>query len=365
MSESSIATARQALLEAWAALDVVSGSVSGQDAIDQLLFLRSMSRRADYGSLRIIAQLDSDGEFAERGVRPAAGVADLLRCTRVEARRMVAVAASVFPTSLAGVALEPRLPATATVLGGWEIDRAHAEVIERALSSDAAGRLDPEVWTSVEATLADYARLHRPDELAKFAAKLIECLDQDGPPPEDEDQQVNELHLSKSRTGGGGRIKGTLDAATFDVFARAIKANLTRLGRDKTLGERQAEALGAICERVLDDGYLTPHSSLATRRQNQYRQPRDALSRTPPCDPRLRLDSTNTRRPPGIHSATMAGFESNTPPQRPSPRPRELVRCARLIFGRLTRNGVGIPAVASGVRRPARWVSEIGTGLRT
>jgi len=31
----------------------------GQDAIDQLLFLRSMSRRADYGSLRIIAQLDS------------------------------------------------------------------------------------------------------------------------------------------------------------------------------------------------------------------------------------------------------------------------------------------------------------------
>src|SRR5882724_7224880 len=95
MSESSIATARQALLEAWVALEVVSGSVSGQDAIDQLLFLRSMSRRADYGSLRIVAQLDSDGEFAERGVRPAAGVADLLRCTRVEARRMVAVAASV------------------------------------------------------------------------------------------------------------------------------------------------------------------------------------------------------------------------------------------------------------------------------
>jgi len=264
MSESSIATARQALLEAWAALEVASGSVSGQDSIDQLLFLQSMNRRADHASLRIVAQLEGDGEFTERGVRPAAGVADLLRCTRVEARGMVAVAASVFPTSLAGVPLEPRLPATATALGGWEIDRAHAEVIERALSTDAAGRLDPEVWASVEAQLADWARLYRPDELAKFAAQLIECLDQDGPPPEDEDQQVNELHLSKSRTGGGGRIKGTLDAATFDVFARAIRANLTPaesgdptgLGRDKTLGERQAEALGAICERVLDEGYL-------------------------------------------------------------------------------------------------------------
>ena len=223
-----------------------------------------MVRQAEHDALQAIAQLDSDGDFADRGVRPAAGVADLLRCTRVESRRMVAVAASVFPTSLAGVPLEPGLPATATALGGWEIDRAHAEVIERALSTDAAGRLDPGVWASVEAQLADYARLYRPDELAKFAAQLIEALDQDGPPPDDEDQQVNELHLSKSRTGGGGRIKGTLDASTFDVFARAIQANLTPtesgdptgLGRDKTIGERQAEALGAICERVLDDGYL-------------------------------------------------------------------------------------------------------------
>src|SRR5437588_1163146 len=73
MSESSICAARQALLEAWAALDLASGSVSGQDAIDQLLFLRSMNRRVDHGSLRLVAQLDSDGEFTERGVRPAAG----------------------------------------------------------------------------------------------------------------------------------------------------------------------------------------------------------------------------------------------------------------------------------------------------
>ena len=290
MSESSIATARQALLEAWAVLDVASGSLSGQDSFDQLLFLQSMNRRSGHASLRIIAQLDSDGEFTERGVRPAAGVADLLRCTRIESRRMVAVAESVFPTSLAGMPLEPRLPATATALGGWEIDRAHAEVIERALSTDAAGRLDPEVWASVEAQLADYARLYRPDELAKFAAQLIELLDQDGPPPEDEDQQVNELHLSKSHTGGGGRIKGTLDAATFDVFARAIRANLTPtesgdptgLGRDKTLGERQAEALGAICERVLDDGYLPvdggerPHISAIMNIETMRRQARGA-----------------------------------------------------------------------------------------
>jgi len=151
--KSSIATARQACSRLglrWIGV----GLVSGQDAIDQLLFLRSMNRRADYGSLRIIAQLDSDGEFAERGVRRRRAGGGSVALHPVEARRMVAVAASVFPTSLAGVPLEPRLPATATVLGGWEIDRAHAEVIERALSTDAAGRLAPKVWTSVEATLA-------------------------------------------------------------------------------------------------------------------------------------------------------------------------------------------------------------------
>ena len=43
-----------------------SGSVSGQDLIDQLLFLRSMNRRVDHASLRLVAQLDSDGEFTNR-----------------------------------------------------------------------------------------------------------------------------------------------------------------------------------------------------------------------------------------------------------------------------------------------------------
>jgi hypothetical protein len=112
--------------------------------------------------------------------------------------------------------------------------------------------------------LADLARLHRPMSWRSSPPQLIEQLDQDGPPPDDTDQLVNELHLSKSRTGGGGRIKGQLDASTFDVVVRAIRAAMTPakstdpsgLGRDTSLGQRQAEALGAICEHALDDGYL-------------------------------------------------------------------------------------------------------------
>jgi 5-methylcytosine-specific restriction protein A len=264
MSECSIAYAEQAVFAALAQSRVVSSSASGQELIDRLKFLKSVARQAEHDMLYTVAQLDGRGEFTDRGVRTPAAVADLLRCTSVEARRLVAAATSVFPTSLSGELLEPRLPATATALGGWEIDRAHAEVIQRALDSDAAGRLEPAVWSEVETMLADLARLHRPDELAKLAAALIEQLDQDGPPPDDTDQLVNELHVSKSRTGGGGRIKGQLDASTYDVVVRAIRAAMTPanstdpsgLGRDTSLGQRQAEALGAICEHALDDSYL-------------------------------------------------------------------------------------------------------------
>ena len=260
MSESSIAAARQAVLSALDALDAVSSSIGGQDLIDQLPFLNLVKWRAEHTALHAVARLDSEGEFAERGMRPAPAVTDLLRCTPAQSRRIVALAASIFPTSLHGEALEPQLPATATALGAWEIGRAHGEVIERALGTDAARRLAPEMWSGLEVQLADWARLYRPDELARLAAIVLEQLDQDGPAPHDEDQLVNELHLTKSRTGGGGRIKGRLDATTFDAVARAIQATITANDPDdlqgKSLGERQADALATICEHALDDGYL-------------------------------------------------------------------------------------------------------------
>jgi 5-methylcytosine-specific restriction protein A len=48
-----------------------------------------------------------------------------------------------------------------------------------------------------------------------------------------------------------------LDAPTAEVVRRAIRASLSSDKDDsKSLGERQADALGAICEHALDDAYL-------------------------------------------------------------------------------------------------------------
>src|SRR5882724_6491144 len=220
MPESPLPSSRESVDAGLAVMRVGVRSVSKQARVDQLSYLKTLGRQVEHDTVALVAQMDDEGDFAEYGVRPAPAIADMLRIREPEARRIVAVARAVFPTTLAGLPLEPKLPATAMALAGWEIDQAHAEVIDHALRRDAAERISPEQWTALEEQLAELARDYRPDELAKLAAQLLEQLDQDGPPPDDDEPQVNELHLSAA--AAGGRIKGRLDAATFEVLSRAV-----------------------------------------------------------------------------------------------------------------------------------------------
>jgi 5-methylcytosine-specific restriction protein A len=257
MSEGSVVALR-AVMDSMAALRALEFSGDAESRIDGLKTRRMVRRQCDFDSLELIAGLDQDGEFADRGVRAANAVCDLLGVSRRDAGRMVAVASSVFPTrTLLGEVLEPKLPATAMALGALEIDLAHAEVIESVLATDAAGRISVQQWAAAEVLFADWAREVNPRQLARHAHDHLEMLDQDGAPPGEDDPQVNELHLSKSRYGVGGRIKGQLDAVTFEVVARAIAAILKPAAdEDKSLGQRQADALGEICAHALDEGRL-------------------------------------------------------------------------------------------------------------
>jgi 5-methylcytosine-specific restriction protein A len=189
---------------------------------------------------------------------PTPAVAGVLRCDRREARKLVKVAGSVFPTTVVGVPVQPRLPATATALGAFEIDLTHAEVIDQVLSSDAAGRVDPGRWADAETQLADWARLYTPGELRTMAEKLVESLDHDGAEPDHElDAQVNELHLTPSPDKIGGRIKGRLDSVTFEALSQALDGLIKPAADEhKSMAQRQADALGELCEHVLDEGVL-------------------------------------------------------------------------------------------------------------
>jgi uncharacterized protein DUF222 len=279
MSESELLAAYREAMAAMARVRALEATADGQALIEGLKSRQRLQRHARYDELHAIARLDRDGEFTARDVQPAPAVADILRVPPRQGRRMVAVARAVFPTTLDGQPVEPKLPATATVLASGEIDTQHAEVIERRLSSDAAQRIDPERWTDAEAQLADWARIYRPDELDKLARELIEQLDQDGPPPGDDEDQVNELYLSKSSDGIGGRVKGRLDSVTFEMLSRAIEASLTSDNDEhKSLAQRQADALGEICENALDAGRLPvkggqrPHALITLRYETLLRQ---------------------------------------------------------------------------------------------
>src|SRR5882757_10251266 len=258
MSEGSIVAARRVVMDSIAALRALERSGDAECRIDGLKSYQVLQRQCEYDSLMLVAGLDRDGEFLERGMHSANAVSDLLGVSSRDGRRMVAVAVSVFPTrSLVGEVLQPKLPATAMALGALEIDLAHAEVIESVLATDAAGRITVQQWAAAEVLFADWARQVNPRQLARHAHDHLDMLDQDGAPPGEDDPQVNELHLSKSRYGVGGRIKGQLDAVTFEVVARAIAALAKPAAdEDKSLGQRQADALGEICAHALDEGRL-------------------------------------------------------------------------------------------------------------
>jgi 5-methylcytosine-specific restriction protein A len=258
MSESSIVAARRVVMDSMAALRALERTGDAECRIDGLKCLRVLRRQCEYDSLVLVAGLDRDGEFLERGMHSMSAVSDLLGVSQRDGRRMVAVAASVFPTrSLVGEVLEPKLPATAMALGAFEIDLAHAEVIENVLNTDAARRITVEQWVEAEVLFADWARQYSPERLAREARDHLDMLDQDGAPPGEDDPQVNELHLAKSRHGVGGKIKGQLDSATYETVARAIGAILKPAAdENKSLGQRQADALGEICAHALDEGRL-------------------------------------------------------------------------------------------------------------
>jgi Domain of unknown function (DUF222) len=184
MSESSIVAARRVVMDSMAALRALELTGDADSRIDGLKCHRDLRRRCEYVSLALVAELDRDGEFTDRGMRSMHAVSDLLGVSQRDGRRMVAVASGVFPTrSLAGEVLEPRLPATAMALGAFEIDLAHAEVIESVLASDAARRLTVEQWVAAEVLFADWARLYSPEVLARKARDQVELWDQDGAPP--------------------------------------------------------------------------------------------------------------------------------------------------------------------------------------
>ena len=101
--------------------------------------------------------------------------------------------------ALNGEPLAPVLPATADAQRNGELGAGHVAVI-RSFWHRLPDFVDIETRHKAEAQLARLAAEHRPDELAKLADKLTDCLNPDGDFTDDDRARRRGITLGQART---------------------------------------------------------------------------------------------------------------------------------------------------------------------
>jgi Domain of unknown function (DUF222)/HNH endonuclease len=259
--DSPLALANRLLTEAVDALAAAGGASAGDDElISALTLCEGTARRLDQVTVTALADLERRGTFAARGYRSSVtALGDLLGWERCDARRRLTVSEQIRPRiALDGTVLPPRLPAVAAVFDAGGASLRHVEVAARVLNTPAAARLSPETWAGVETQLAAWIPDCTPNEFHARGTQFVDTLDMDGPEPDDRPEpSINELFLHRNPNGIGGTLKGTYqDAAMFDAIASLIDTTAKPLTADddRSMPQRQAEALADACGYVLDHG---------------------------------------------------------------------------------------------------------------
>ncbi|WP_141681211.1 DUF222 domain-containing protein, partial [Mycobacterium malmoense] len=135
-----------------------------------------VARRLRTPQHALINQLDAQASPEELGGSLRSGLADRLRITKAEAARRIADARDLGERrALTGAPLPPRLSATAAGQRAGLIGDGHVKVIRGFLSALPA-EVDALTRQAAEADLAGKAAGYRPEQLAKYAQRLMDWL---------------------------------------------------------------------------------------------------------------------------------------------------------------------------------------------
>src|ERR1700742_1162943 len=231
----------------------------------------------------LINQLAAQADPVELGGRLAPALANRLRISRAESSRRVHEAADLGQRrALNGEPLPPVLEATAEAQRNGEIGAGHVAVI-RSFWHRLPDFVDIETRHNAEAQLARLAGEHRPDELARLADKLTDCLNPDGDFTEHDRARRRGLTIGQQDLDGMSPISGWLTPearATLDaVFAKLAAPGMCNpdddqpcisgtpshaaiQGDTRNAGQRHHDALLAAARALLASGELGQHNGL-------------------------------------------------------------------------------------------------------
>jgi hypothetical protein len=181
-----------------------------RECMDALGGLEGMAREMRAPQHSLINKLDAEASFAELGGTLRRALADRLRITKAEAGRRVDEAADLGERrALTGEPLEPRLPATATAQREGRIGDGHIKVI-RNFFDRVPAEVDHCTREAADADLARYAREYRPDELAKYAQRLMDWLNPDGELSDEQRARKRGITIGRQEDDKMSRISGYL-----------------------------------------------------------------------------------------------------------------------------------------------------------
>ena len=231
----------------------------------------------------LINQLSEQADATELGGTLAPALANRLRITRAEASRRIHEAADLGERrALNGEPLPAVLPATAEAQRNGYLGAGHVAVI-RSFWHRLPDFVDIETRARAEAQLARLAGEHRPDELARLADKLTDCLHPDGDFTDTDRARRRGITIGRQDIDGMSPISGHLTPearATLDaVFAKLAAPGMCNSADDqpctggtpsqaaiqgdtRSAGQRHHDALLTLARAALASGDLGQHNGL-------------------------------------------------------------------------------------------------------
>ncbi|KUH82732.1 MULTISPECIES: HNH endonuclease signature motif containing protein [unclassified Mycobacterium] len=233
---------------------------------------------------RLVAELERT-PIAELGAPSvASALTVLLRISKTDANRRVRQARELAPRrAMTGEQLEPVLARTAAAQARGQIGVEHVRIIGKFFAKQIPVSVPFDVREAAEAQLADIAAKLTPEELREACERLAAYLHPDGDFSDEERARQRWLRLGRQRADGMREVRGLLDpttgAALEAVLANAAAPGMNNPADEKpcvdgepspeavssdtrTVGQRNHDALSAMCRALLASGTLGSHNGL-------------------------------------------------------------------------------------------------------